>query len=252
MDKYQKNLFLGSYFSEKHSNDTEITKKFCCISKKNLVVLPADFDITKDVFTIHQDEDIFSTEYYICFQSIAAVSKVFYCQGKQEIEVHLEDFPFNPQKQGFCVTVDFNNRTKYIRFRFKENLADDYILKLKYVESDKDVYYVKQEQKRKDDLLAALALSDATGPNLVNIYFQPCSKDYAKTEIQLYRNENIIAKYTIDGEMYFKSIAELANGQYHYIVKQFNKKGDLLIESPKKSFYIRENNYVLREHEVII
>ena len=216
----------------------DIKNNFVCISKKNKIVVSSEFDIQKDVFTINQDEDIFSTEYYIAISPIKAISKVFYLQGKQETEVPSDAFPFNSQKHGFCVPINFEKRAKAIRICFQDNLANDYIIKLKYIESDKDVYYAKQEEKRKADLLKKMALSHATGLDLVNIYFHPCSEDYAKTEIYLYRNNRVIAKYIVDGEMYFKSITGLACGRYSYIVKQYDKNENLLIESPEESFSI--------------
>ncbi len=247
MDKYQKNLLFCGYFDEQHSQVRDITKNFVCISKKNNVIVPSELDIKKDIFTINQEEDIFSTEYYFVILPIKTVSKVFYYQGKQEIEVLLDSFPFNPQKQGFCIPVDFNKRVSKIKICFENNLADDYFIKLKYIEADKDVYYSKQEENRKADLLKKLDLSHATGADLVNIYFQPCSENYAKTEIFLYRNGKIIAKYTVDEEMYFKSITGLAYGEYSYKIKQYDKDGKLLIETQESKFYIQE-----REQDTVV
>ena len=76
----------------------------------------------------------------------------------------------------------------------------------------------------------------STGADLVNIYFQPCSDDYLRTEIVLYKDGLMLAKYKVDEETFFKSISGLAYGKYEFILKQFDDKGNIILETDKISF----------------
>ena len=122
---------------------------------------------------------------------------------------------------------------------------------MKYVEADKDIYYAKKEQERKDNLLETASIKVATGVDLVNVYFQPCCDNYARTEIVLYKDDIMLAKYKVDEETFFKSISGLAYGKYEFILKQFDDKGNIILETDKISFSISPPNYGGRRNIII-
>ncbi len=86
-------------------------------------------------------------------------------------------------------------------------------------------------------------VSHSTGNDLVNIYFQPCCDEYERTEITLYKDNQMLTKYKVDDGVFFKSISGLAYGNYEYIVKQFGKNDKLLLETGKIRFSISRPNY---------
>lgn len=134
-------------------------------------------------------------------------------------------------------------------------------LTIAYKEADKQAYFERQEVLRKENMLKHAAIKHSTGENLVNIYFQACSENYDHTEISLFipdktevirvgsphgpvNQENVLSwtlimKATIENGIFFKSIPGLAYGRYAYLVKQFDKANNLLIETDYMEFYIK-------------
>lgn len=243
MDKYQEYLLkdcLGQYFifyrccplvNEIEGSRTQYGK----------------FDKETDTFTITQDEDINIVEYVL----IALVGNnrttrviedisVFENGGWKKIE--LSSYAQQPLS-AYKIIINFSKRIEKIKFRFKNNLADDYILNLKYVEADKEKYYAKQAQQKKDDLLKTASIKHSTGNDLVNIYFQPCCNEYERTEITLFKDNQMLAKYKVDDGVFFKPISGLAYGDYEYIVKQYGKDNKILLETAKIRFSICRPNY---------
>lgn len=200
----------------------------------------SSYDGESDCLTVTQDEDITVTKY-----SLTISLREDYAADVLGISVLKAEKWQSVENDGntYTVTVDFDDRIEKIRFAFKNDLADDYVLNVKYVEADKEKYYARQEQKRKDDLLKAASIKHSTGNDLVNIYFQPCCDRYERTEITLYRDGQMLAKYKVDDGVFFKSIGGLAYGTYEYVVKQFGKDNNVLLETDKFRFSIDRPNY---------
>ncbi len=198
------------------------------------------FDIETDTLTITQDKNINLLEYVIIIdpRRYKIINNVYVEKDGKWDEVKLTPFRGDQEDLVFRIIVDFRDRADKIRLGFKNNLADDYIINLKYIEADKEAYYAEQEKKRKENLLTAASIKHATGKDLVNIYFQPCCDDYDRTEIILYHDGQMLAKYNVDKEVFFKSIGGLAYGKYEYIVKQYDKADKLLLETQKIAFSI--------------
>ena len=154
--------------------------------------------------------------------------------------------------QAYIVLIDFNNKEiSKLKIVFRNNLADDYTIELRYKEADRQAYYAKKEQEHRDILLKAASIKVSTGIDLVNIYFQPCCEEYARTEIVLYKDNMMLAKYKVDEETFFKSINGLAYGKYEFILKQFDDKGNVILETDKMNFSLSSPNYGGR-HTVVI
>ena len=246
MDKYQKYILkqieMGKIF---------VFSRCCPIDSESAADLNkyGAFDESADTFNITQDEDITKTQYSLIIDMEYVEANPF-----EGIFVHKD----NQWEEVACVNkqyrilVDFNYKTDAIKFSFINKIADDYILKITYTEADKEQYYSKLEQARKDNLLATAEIKVSTGADLVNIYFQPCSDDYGKTVIELYTangkwqpHPNVIGrgqvfkprllgaevallmgKFTVEDGMFFKSIGGLAKGAYGYRLSQYNTKGE--------------------------
>ena len=186
--------------------------------------------LKEEKFIIKQNEDITITKYLLSIKN-DAIETAFAI--KNDIEN-----PFEITSNIFSYQLDFDNKIDSVKFIFKHHVADDLVIPVEFIEADKEAYYAKKEAERVAELHRKAAISCATGVNLVNIYFQPCSEKYVRTEITLYRNEFMLAKYLVDGELYFKAISNLARGTYSFILKQFSADEEILLETEQVKFSI--------------
>ena len=244
MDKYQKVLL-----------ETEKTSVFfTCTSKKNSLVLNGGFNYDEDVYTLTQEEDIFSTKYEFVVKTNPNIETcTFLVNGEWQSA--------SRKGSAFSVELDFENRVEKVKLTFADNIVDDYTFSVQYVEADKDLYYQKQAETRRNTYIEAAQIKHSTGADLVNIYFQPCCANCGKTEIELWiaqgKRENhhgmiayipkliggtpeqMIAKFTVEEGFLFKAINGLANGVYAYRLRQFSKNDEMLFESDFQFFEIR-------------
>lgn len=232
MDKYQKYLMnmARSYFAYINEKEKNIVKCY-----------------TNDKIMITQDEDITVGGYFLYIAN-KSFERVFAIKGEQQIALKAEFDPIMSSKSSgeqrrFFLPLSFDNRIESIKIVFNNNLADDLIIPVIYVEANKEKYYAKVAQEQNAKLLAKAQIKHATGADLVNIYFQPCSDDYFSTTIILYQGNMLMAKYKIDPEVFFKSISGLAYGEYSYEVIQYDKDGNELMRTDKIRFSISRPNY---------
>ena len=241
MDKYQRVVL------ENNKKDSF----YYCVSVKNGGGAPnTDFNYSTDVFTLTQDEDIFSTKYTFVLRANTNIETCsFYVNG--------EWHSANQKGTSFCIELDFENRVEKVKLTFADNIVDDYIFSIQYVEADKDLYYQKQEAERKANMLQSAQIKHSTGTDLINIYFQPCCSDYEYTEILLYIPQDHVTvggpygpvkkpsswqmfkKCKVPAEDFYKSITGLAYGTYAYVIKQFDKKDTLLLETEYIEFSLK-------------
>lgn len=241
MDKYQEYLFnfSGSYYR----------LSVCGKSSLEKVVF-------EDKIIFKQNEDITITD-YIFYVANMGIESVFAITNSKETPLAQELDSQEKSKNRFLLPIDFNDKIDAIKIIFKNNLADDLILPVLYEEADKEKYYAKKEQERKDGLRKAAAITHSTGADLVNIYFQPCCDEYEYTEIYLYIPQShvtvgsphgpvkkpsswqLFKKCKVDAEDLYKSINGLAYGTYAYVIKQFDKKGNLLLKTEYITFSLK-------------
>ena len=213
----------------------------------------SDFDYDADCYKLVQEQDIFSTKYRFTLKKNTNIETCAVCingnwTGAEQIG------------ECFSVILDFENRVEKVKLTFVDNIVDDYTFSVQYVEADKDLYYQKQEADRKANLLSAAQIKHSTSSDLINIYFQPCCDKYEYTEILLYipQEENfkgwtgdgrkvveilswsLIKKCKVPSEDFYKSINGLAPGTYSYVIKQYDKKDDLLMETEHFEFRIQK------------
>ena len=246
MDKYQKVLL-----------ETEKTSVFfTCTSKKNSLVLNGGFNYDEDVYTLTQEEDIFSTKYEFVVKTNPNIETcTFLVNGEWQSA--------SRKGSAFSVELDFENRVEKVKLTFADTIVDDYTFSVQYVEADKDLYYKKQADAKRNTYIEAAQIKHSTGADLVNIYFQPCCANCGKTEIELWiakgkyaphygmcvtfytpqltggEPEQMIAKFSMEEGFLFKAINGLANGVYAYRLRQFSKNDEMLFESDFQFFEIR-------------
>lgn len=187
---------------------------------------------------LKQDPDITINDYTLYISNIS-VEAVFAIKGTSKIPFTAQADPTYRETQArFYLPINFDDKIDSVLIEFKNDLADALTIPVVYEEADKQAYYAKKEQERKDELLKVAAVKCSTGADLVNIYFQPCNDSYARTEIILYRDEQMLAKYKVDEECFFKAITGLAYGTYKFILKQYDKDNNIILESNPTSFKI--------------
>lgn len=231
MNKYQKYLIENSSLSIEFSVCEEEKRKNCYLDEKIVVT---------------QDEDITKIKYNLYLEGRYIV-KAFSVKNKKETLLKTKEYKTTGKcgrvHQYFLCEVNFEDKIDGIKISFLDGLADDLFIPIVFVDADKEKYYAKKEQDRKDNLLKTASIKTATGADLVNIYFQPCCDSYARTEITLYKENMMLAKYKVDEETFFKSINGLAYGKYSFILKQFDKNNNVFLETNHIEFSIDEPIY---------
>lgn len=232
MNNYQLayiNNTFGKDFAYLYS--TDMTKIYNSISIEDNTIIK-----------IIQDKDITIRKYLLVFNSVAFINNIliYYSCDKNTWE-EIKPSTLVRDKREFVarsLLIDFENPIKYIKIEDKNNIVDPIILQTVFIEADKDAYYSRIETERRKTLLQTAQIKHATGNSLVNIYFQPCCEEYLYTEIVLYNNDHLLAKYKVSKDEFFLSISGLADGAYYYEVIQYDKSNTVLIKSEKIKFVI--------------
>ncbi len=236
MDKYQRFLMSINHSYYGLATNGQLSKDNILVEKK--IVLTQNEDITISDYVLYIAND--------------SIDSIFAVKGTAEEEFAKEVDPVyssskNENQDRFFISINFEDNFDSIKIIFKNNLADNLCLPVSYVLADKEKYYAKKEQERKDNLLKTANIKVSTGADLVNIYFQPCCDKYEYTEIQLYIpndpdkkpiNWSIIKKFKVDIEDYYKSINGLAYGKYSFVLKQFDKNNTVILETEHIEFII--------------
>lgn len=252
MDKYQENLL-------------RINQSYYRLAVRGELGIESVLD--NDAINVKQDEDITITDYTLFIANIA-VEAVFAVCGKNKVPFNCETDPIHSSSKSenrnrFFYHISFENKIDSVLIVFKNNIADDLLLKVKYMEADKKAYYDRIDKQRKEDLLKQANVKCSTGADLVNIFFQPCCDKYAYTEILLYfaaETKNVscsvngssfskqvalswnkIKKCKVDPEDFMKSITGLAYGLYSFILTQYNSDGNVLMQTDRIEFIIASN-----------
>ena len=241
MNKYQKVLL--------ESNDKN--SFYYCVSVKDGGGSPnVVFDYDNDIITLTQDEDIFSIKYTLIVRGNSNIETCTYLvNGEWQSAIR--------KGMAFSLELNFEKRVEKIKLTFTDNIVDEYIFSVQYIEADKDLYYQKQAESKRNTYIESAQIKHSTGNDLVNIYFQPCCSDYEYTEIYLYIPQDYVTvggpygpikkpsswqlfkKCKVPSEDFYKSINGLAYGTYAYVIKQFDKKDHLLLETEYIEFSLK-------------
>ena len=188
-----------------------------------------DRTLENGVVRIKQNEDISIKEYTLA----SRYPFDYLCENEWRKSSKMENRVWQIAKFDWAVPIE------KVRFLVDNEFVEALEINIEYEFADVEAYNKKQEQKRKNDLIEKASIKHSTGADLVNIYFQPCSSDYIRTEIALYRDGLMLSKYKVDEESFFKSIGGLAYGTYSFIVKQFDKSDNLLLETEHIEFTVK-------------
>jgi len=188
-----------------------------------------DRTLENGVVRIKQNEDISIKEYTLA----SRYPFDYLCENEWRKSSKMENRVWQIAKFDWSVPIE------KVRFLVDNEFVEALEINIEYEFADVEAYNKKQEQRRKNALIEKASIKHSTGADLVNIYFQPCSSDYIRTEIALYRDGLMLAKYKVDEESFFKSIGGLAYGTYSFIVKQFDRNDNLLLETEHIEFTLK-------------
>lgn len=235
MNRYQNYLMDKiNIFYYQENNKSKGGKAYC--DSKIVVKQSEDITITKYLLNILKETFIHSVEYYY---------------NNEWKEVKYVDCSYDKSIKFYALPIDFDDRITEIKITFINNIVDPIILPIEYAEADKEAYYTKKESERKEALLKAAEVSHEVGTNLVNIFFQPCSADYHHTEIDLYYQNRLLANYKVNQGKFFKSIDKLASCTFYYILRQYNAKNEILIETEKIEFTIKNSVHYVNSKPIV-
>lgn len=239
MDKYQryiidktKNAWGWAYYENNDAKD-----------EKEILINRITPDWENDTVTIEQYENPEVIDYYliIAYEEKHISDIKIFIDGKWT-NVKKQENKVTGKYLAYKININFENQIEKLKMSFADNLADDYVLNVKYKEADKEQYAAKLAAIRCEQLVEKANIRSRSGADLVNIYFQPCCEEYAKSEIDFYNSGIKLTTYKIEEGVLFKSIDGLAPGSYDFVVRQYDKNNQVLFESEKYSFNIK--NYV--------
>lgn len=187
---------------------------------------------------VKQGEDITITKYLLNIIKETFIRSVEYNYNNEWNEVDYVNYSYDKSIKLYTIPIDFDDRITEIKITFINNIVEPIVLPIEYVEADKEVYYAKKESERKEAMLKAAAVTHEVGKDLVNIFFQPCSSDYYRTEIDLYYQNRLLANYKVNQDEFFKAIDKLAYSTFFYVLRQYNTDDKVLIETDKIKFRI--------------
>ena len=225
MDKYQ--LFAASLIRYYFVIDTN-------------QITTSHSKIEKEIIDLKQDENYNIVKYYLLFEPDFVESIAI--NGKKYNKL-MEIPDYHPL---LAVPVDFNNKAKELIISLKSKATEDIKVGLNYIEADKKVFDAKEADRIRRETAAKAQIKIATGTDLVNVYFQPCSNEYAKTTIELYSSHNgtmLLGKFTVEEGMFFKAITGLAFGRYEIKVSQFDKNNKELFTSDPIPFELKAPSF---------
>lgn len=200
---------------------------------------------------VKQGEDITITNYLLNLLKETFILSVEYNYNNEWNEVDYVDYSYDKSIKLYTIPIDFDDRITEIKITFINNIVEPIVLPIEYVEADKEAYYAKKESEKKEALLKAAAVTHEVGAALVNIFFQPCSVDYHHTEIDLYYQDRLIATHKVNKGEFFKSIDKLASCTFCYILRQYNATNEILIETEKTEFTIKNNVHYVNSKPII-
>ena len=143
MDKYQKLLVQKArinewlYFENNGVSDEESSKYW-----KRVI-----FDENNDTVTIIQDENPNILDYTLIVFGESFIKSIETCKKFKWEKV--ETSTFKTRWAAFRLNINFNDRIEKVKVSFRDNLADDYIIDVKYQEADKEKYNEKLAMEHK-------------------------------------------------------------------------------------------------------
>ena len=183
--------------------------------------------IVDDAITVFDDRDINSKDYAIRLFTGSVIKVEFSFKGNW-VSQSVTDVPYDNQRTAAGIEAKFNldNKPEKIKLIIPGHICDDIVLDIKYDLITEEEYW--KIQNSPEVLRNKMEVSYRTGENLVNIYWKHAKENVvALVRIDLYMGDpsscQLMGKYKVNDEVFFKSIEGLAYGKYCFKVIQFDK-----------------------------
>ena len=138
MNKYQRYLMGNNSLSIEFSICGEEKRKNCYLEEKIVVT---------------QDEDITKIKYNLYLEG-GYIVKAFSVKNEKETLLKTEEYKTTGKCGGthkyFLCELNFEDKIDGIKISFIDGLADDLFIPIVFVDADKEKYYTKKEQERKN------------------------------------------------------------------------------------------------------
>lgn len=193
-------------------------------------------EILDDLIQVSQDKGVEKATLTIIVDGIESVD-VSYTKGTKK--VLLEKSIFKGVMVG-NIDVDFENPIKQIKLNFRYDLADPLLINVEtFIFEEPPVDYQKI-------YIDKMNVKHNVGNDLVNIYFQKANDKIDEIKVELFLSDKngdlLIGNYSIEKNMFFKSITGLAYGSYKYRVIQFSNEVEV-VATEKIGFHLSVPNY---------
>lgn len=186
--------------------------------------------IVDDSMTIHDDKDITSKEYQLRLFVGMHIKVELLINGKWvKCENSNHQYQENGRLENFngvLAEINLDKRPEKLKLIVPNEVCDDIIINIDYNLISEDDYW--KIQNSPETLRKNMAVTYRTGQNLVNIYWKHAKENVvALVRIDLYMgtpsSNQLMGKYKVSDEVFFKAIDGLAYGKYCFKVLQFDK-----------------------------
>lgn len=219
--------------------------------------------VENDSILVYADRDIFSKDYTLRL-FVGRQIKVEVLFGKKWVEQENGVFDYEERINnvsthksfdGVQVPINLDNRPQKLKLIVPGNICEDIIIDIKYDIMSEEEYW--KIQNSPETLRQNMNVSCRTSESLVNIYWKHAKENVvALVRIDLYMGEvgsgQLMAKYKINDEIFFKSIEGLAYGKYYFQLFQYDKDNKEIASTDFHSFEIKKPSNNQYQHAVII
>ena len=133
------------------------------------------------------------------------------------------------------VEFDFDKVEPGLKITFKNGLADDCLLPLQAIQSDKGAFDKKEAKEQRDQLIANAALVVTNGEGLINVFWKKANDQVVKSVVKVFYyhrpTSGDAVQYPIyekETDTFYLSLTGLAYGEYRCVVEEYSSK-DLVI-----------------------
>ena len=142
---------------------------------------------------------------------------------------------FVPKDNIITIEFDFNNVEAGLKISFKNGLADDCLLPLQVIQSDKGAFDKKEAIEQRDQLIANTALVVSSGESLINVFWKKANDNVVRSIVKVFYyhrpNSGDAVQYLIcekETESCYLSLTGLAYGEYRCVVEEHSSKGIII------------------------
>lgn len=186
--------------------------------------------IVDDSMLVYGDKDIYSKDYQLRLHVGLLVKVELLINGKW-VKCENSNYQFQENGQtlnynGVLANINLDKRPEKLKLIIPNGVCDDIIINIDYNIISEEEYW--KIQNSPETLRKNMAVTFRTGQNLVNIYWKHAKENVvALVRIDLYMgtpsSNQLMGKYKVSDEVFFKAIDGLAYGKYCFKVLQFDK-----------------------------